>query len=444
MFKMTNTLKKALALTLAVVMLATVVSCRKNDATETKEAVKYYPLTEECNYNNLGKLISRTEYEYSPEGYLLSERTSEYYYVRDFAGGENYSPEYNSSYLFGETDVSTYRYDKAGRLVEEYNGFHFDDGTKGLHYIKRTATYTYDDKGRRISTKEITKNYTVIDPLKGFNDDNMTQDSEDTERSECVITDDSETGGWKSLETFTYTGEWEAYTGRTVEMEYDAQGRLLSRTKTEPETSYKLVYTAHYEYDDKDRPVSAHIQTLFDGKEDAHSLIAVEYDEHSHIVSKSFEGTSDLIENPYIFEIQCEFDEQGRLTRRQRVFGSETEADLTETVIYSDDGTAVKDFVWKDKDFQNENEETVYSDLDENGNYHTLLKYILEGQDRELYQKVTRQYGEAIPSGLKYGTAGIRAEEEKVSSLQHNFDLGMWNEYLYYNFEESDEFYYVY
>lgn len=227
-------------------------------------------------------------------------------------------------------------------------------------------------------------------------------------------------------------------------MEYDAQGRLLSRTKTEPETSYKLVYTAHYEYDDKDRPVSAHIQTLFDGKEDAYSLIAVEYDEHSHIVSKSFEGNSDLIENPYIFEIQCEFDEQGRLTRRQRVFGSETEADLTETVIYSDDGTAVKDFVWKDEDFQNENEETVYSDLDENGNYHTLLKYFLEGQDRELYQKVTRVYGEAIPSGVKYGTVGIRAEEEKVSSLQHNFDLGIANEYLFYNFENSDEFYYVY
>ena len=75
-----------------------------------------YPLLEECSYNGNGELISRTEYEYSPEGYLLYERTWSYYYVRDFAGGENYSPEYNSSYLFGETDVSTYRYDKAGPL----------------------------------------------------------------------------------------------------------------------------------------------------------------------------------------------------------------------------------------------------------------------------------------------------------------------------------------
>ena len=88
--------RRTLALTLTAVMLAMVVSCRKNDATETKEAVMYYPLTEECCYNNLGKLISRTEYDYSPEGYLLSERTTEYYYISDFADGENYSPEYNS------------------------------------------------------------------------------------------------------------------------------------------------------------------------------------------------------------------------------------------------------------------------------------------------------------------------------------------------------------
>ena len=436
--------RRTLALTLTAVMLAMVVSCRKNDVTETKEAVMYYPLTEECCYNNLGKLISRTEYDYSPEGYLLSERTTEYYYISDFADGENYSPEYNSSYLFGETEVSTYRYDKAGRLVEEYRGFHFDDGSKGLHYIKQTATYAYDDKGHRISTNEITKNYTVIDPLKGFNDDNMTQDSEDTERSECVITDDPETGGWKSFETFTYTGKFETYIGRTVEMEYDAEGKLLSRIKTAPEI--ECVFTAHYGYDEKGRPVSAHIRSLdFNGTEYGYSRITVEYNEDSHIVSKSVEAAGDSMEDDakVLYDIRCEYDESGRLIKRQR--GFDGNAACTETVVYGEDGSAVKEYIITDREEDADwlqNIETTYSDPDENGNYHTLSMRVMNGKYKDdVFRKVTREYGEAIPYGVKYGTSGFLADQESVSPVQHYFELGGANEYLFYGTEDSDDLY---
>ena len=444
----TKSFKRALVFAMAAVILCTA-SCGKNgkngksgEAGDAREkTAMVYPLVEECCYNNLDELIRRTEYAYSPEGYLLSERTWSYYYVKDFDGGENYSSEYNSSYLYGETDVNTYRYDQAGRLVEEYNGYHFDDGSKGLHYRKYTAAYAYDDKGRRTGTKEIIRDYTVNDPLKGFHDDNMTQDSEETTDSECVITDNPETGGWKSLETFTFSGDYACYSGETVEMEYEADGRLLSRTKTVP--AIECVYTARYEYDEKGRPVSAHIRTHdFDDVETAYSRIAVAYNEDSHMVRKTVDADSDIIDEPFAFAIQCEYDELGRLTKRQRSLGGET--GCIETVTYSDDGTAVRDHIypdWSEETDWLQNEETVYADPDENGNYHTLFKYVLEGQDRDFYQKITRQYGEAIPSGVKYGTSGILADEESVSPVHHNFDLGIANEYLYYGFDETDALY---
>ncbi len=100
-----------------------------------------------------------------------------------------------------------------------------------------------------------------------------------------------------------------------------------------------------------------------------------------------------------------------RLTKRQRSLGGET--GCIETVTYSDDGTAVRNHIypdWSEETDWLQNEETVYADPDENGNYHTLFKYILKGQDRDFYQKITRQYGEAIPSGMKYGTSGILAD----------------------------------
>ena len=411
---------------------------------KTAASAMVYPLLEECSYNGNGELISRTEYEYSPEGYLLYERTWSYYYVRDFAGGENYSPEYNSSYLFGETDVSTYRYDKAGRLVEEYRGFHFDDGSKGLHYRKYTATYAYDDKGRRIRTKEIIKDYTVNAPLKGFNDDNMTQDSEDITTSEAVITDNPETGGWTSLDTFTFSGDNACYNGETVKMEYDAEGKLLSRTKTKPYSDEsKAVYTARYEYDDKGRPVSAHIQTLLDGTEIAYSSITVEYNKNSHIVRKTIDADSDIIDGSFKFEIRCSYDDSGRLIRRQRGFDGGAGCD--ETVVYGEDGSAVKEFIhtgWDEEQDWLQNIETTYSDPDENGDYQTLSMRVMNGKHKDdVFRKVIRAYGEAIPSGVKYGTSGLRADQERVSPVQHNFDLGIANEYLYYDTVDTDDLY---
>ena len=42
---------------------------------------------------------------------------------------------------------------------------------------------------------------------------------------------------------------------------------------------------------------------------------------------------------------------------------------------------------------------------------------------------------------MKYGTSGILADEESVSPVHHNFDLGIANEYLYYGFDETDALY---
>ena len=87
-----------------------------------------------------------------------------------------------------------------------------------------------NERGRRIRTEETDRRFVVRNPLKGLDDDNLIQQSEQITRSDCVITENDKTGGWKSLETFTFTGEDAVYNGQTVEMEYDADGKLLSRT----------------------------------------------------------------------------------------------------------------------------------------------------------------------------------------------------------------------
>lgn len=386
----------------------------------------YFPVINEWRCDTEGYLISWNVYDYSPEGYLLTER--------HFG---SYEVEMYDTIISDQIEIMTYHYDEAGRMIQQFHGYQYDDyNDHDIHYAKVTTNYWYNERGRRIRTEETDRRFVVRDPLKGLDDDNLIQQSEQITRSDCVITENDKTGGWKSLETFTFTGEDAVYNGQTVEMEYDADGKLLSRTKHVP--LYNEVDTARYKYDEKGRPVSAHIQSMY-----GYSRITVEYNGDSHMVRKSVHADSDIIDKPFAFEIQCEYDDLGRMTKRLRGFGGDT--DCIEIVTYRHDGTAVKNHIdmgWDEDKYRLVNGETVYSEPDKNGNYQMLLKYFLNGEDGNYYQSVQREYGEAIPSGVKYGTAGLRADEERVSPVQHNFELGsMANEYLFYDTEETDELY---
>lgn len=63
------------------------------------------------------------------------------------------------------------------------------------------------------------------------------------------------------------------------------------------------------------------------------------------------------------------------------------------------------------------NKETRYSLPDYNGNYQMIMVYANDGDIQRLEKRVTLEYGDSIPSGRKFGTAGDLAENEKLSSL---------------------------
>ena len=393
-------LKRTLALTLAAVMLATVSSCRhkngdsavsKSDAAvhlQNTDEGYYYPITEEYHYDEEGKPEWRTTYEYSPEGYLLAAR----HY------GRFYGDQFDET-LF-EMDVETYRYDEAGRLIEEYRGYEYpscDDDD--VHYDKVTTIYHYDGKGRMTGSEQKTETFVMRDVTKDFSDENLLYESDSGMRSECVITENDKTGGWRSAETFydSFHGKTEySYTDIT---EYDAEGNIVSTVKNNQIEN--IVVSALYQYDDEGRPVSVLNKFLRDGKEIGSNRVEVSYDSHSRMVRQCKENQSETE------EILYEYDNSNRLTKRLK---RDSEWNLTETVTYFDDGTAVREDIPPSKLVKKT--ETRYDVLDGNGNYHEFLEYWENQNGMALEQRITREYGDKIPRGYKFGTAGVLAEKE--------------------------------
>ena len=164
--------------------------------------------------------------------------------------------------------------------------------------------------------------------------------------------------------------------------------------------------SAHYQYDDKDRPVSVLNKFLRDGKEAGSNRVEVAYDSHSRMVRQCKENKSETE------EILYEYDDRNRLTKRLK---RDSEWHLTETVTYFDDGTAVREDIPPSELVKKT--ETRYSALDENGNYHEFSEYQESKNGMALGRRITREYGDKIPRGCKFGTAGVLAEKERLLPL---------------------------
>ena len=283
--------RRTLALMLATVTLAAVASCHHKigDSTvsesdtsadlKSAEEKYYFPITERCFYDEEDKPTWRDTYEYSPEGYLLAAR----HY------GKFYGEQFDDT-LF-EMDVETYRYDEAGRLIEEYREYEYpscDDDDE--HYDKVTTVYYYDDKGRMAGSEQKAETFVMRDVTKDFSDDNLRYESESVMRSECVITENDETRGWKSEETFYYISHGKTTDTYTDITEYDPEGNVVSSVKND--RIEDIVASARYQYDDKGRPASVFNQYLRDGKEIGANRVEVTYDSRSRIVRQRKEKQS--------------------------------------------------------------------------------------------------------------------------------------------------------
>ena len=111
-------------------------------------------------------------------------------------------------------------------------------------------------------------------------------------------------------------------------------------------------------------------------------------------------------------EILYEYDDLNRLTKRLK---KDSDWNFTETVTYFDDGTAVREDI-PPSDLVKKTE-TRYAALDENGNYHEFSEYGQNQNGMALQQRITREYGDKIPRGCKFGTAGVLAENERLLPL---------------------------
>ena len=403
--KKTNIFRRTLALTLAAVMQVTVSSCQHKNGdsaasdSDTSADLKsaeekyYFPITNQCFYDEKGKPTWRETYEFSPEGYLLAAR----HY------GKFYGEQFDDT-LF-EMDVETYRYDEAGRLIEEYRGYEYPScGDDDVHYDKVTTVYHYDEKGRMTGSEQKTETFVMRDVTKDFSDDNLRYESESVMRSECVITENDETGGWKSEETFYYISHGKTTDTYTDITEYDAEGNVVSSIKND--RIEDIVTSARYQYDDKGRPASVFNQYLRDGKEIGANRVEVTYDNRSRIVRQRKEKQSEAE------EILYEYDDLNRLTKR---LTKDSDWNFTETVTYFDEGTAVREDI-PPSDLVKKTE-TRYAALDENGNYHEFSEYGQNQNGMALQQRITREYGDKIPRGCKFGTAGVLAENERLLPL---------------------------
>ena len=65
-----------------------------------------------------------------------------------------------------------------------------------------TTVYHYDGKGRLTGSEQKTETFVMRDVTKDFSDENLIYESQSEMCSECVITENDKTGGWKSAETF--------------------------------------------------------------------------------------------------------------------------------------------------------------------------------------------------------------------------------------------------
>ena len=324
MFKMTNTLKKALALTLAAVMLAAVASCHHKNANPAasesdtthlqSEEEKYYcPVTKELCFDEDGELSCYYEYEYSSEGYLLNKRI---YNVPD--GKLNCS------------DSTQYSYDENGRMVKEVNDYSvWDNESKQWNYDRWTTTYEYDDRGRKIAYENVSETFHMKERTEVIDESALVKTDSFVRRSTIAYYDDKLTGGYLSRLSSSQDNVDGGQMHYWKDELYDANGKLLwSRSHYD---DGQAMYD-EYQYDDKGRVISQSTRCVIGSRVDE-ILYSVEYDDRSRVIARqrkidnpeswvffynedgTYAGCDETDAFGYVQQERCEYDADGKLIR---------------------------------------------------------------------------------------------------------------------------------
>ena len=287
--KKTNIFKKALALTLAAVMLVMVASCgnnEKNTEAETQPEMDYPKLSEKY-YNGDGELVSEDLYEYDADGHLVSRKYTIYNMNemglsglstetgREAVGKYEYENDRLSKFTFHETysgsgyeedSVYSYAYDTNGLVKEikrtengKYTGktSYMRDGSgkvKRMIYYNESGGFNgmiehkYDASGRCVEEKEYDTQSTKIRYIYRYDQSGNLTEWVSFGGEYGTLTHRYAFGsGGELLRESVTDGDGDEYC--VIEYAYDEAGRKKSKTWNNYEEE-SFTVTEYDEYDD--------------------------------------------------------------------------------------------------------------------------------------------------------------------------------------------------